>query len=212
MQSTAFFEKKISLTPKDVNTLKTGTIEQLLTVKSKEQMENKCSEHGFILPGSLKLLSRSMGYFESARFTGDAVYYVKLEGTVVYPVDGVQVVGEVIRKNKVRLGGAVVSNGRSSVRVVKNAGNGVVSPTCFRLIFEEIASAEVDSNAVHEARVAQEESRSDGSAWSEIGSQNVSMAPCVLVILIVAKKPNKPRVRRVRRLEWRVVHVAATRL
>jgi hypothetical protein len=44
-----------------------------------------------------------MGYFESARFTGDAVYYVKLEGKIVYPADGVRVVGEVIRKNKMGL-------------------------------------------------------------------------------------------------------------
>jgi hypothetical protein len=44
-----------------------------------------------------------MGYFESARFTGDAVYYVKLEGKIVYPADGVRVIGEVIRKNKMGL-------------------------------------------------------------------------------------------------------------
>jgi hypothetical protein len=103
MESTAFFEKKIGLTPTDFNKLKDVPIEEILTTKSKEIMENKCSEHGFVLPGSIKLLSRSMGYFEAARFTGDAVYYVKLEGRVVYPADGVRVVGNVIRKNKMGL-------------------------------------------------------------------------------------------------------------
>jgi hypothetical protein len=44
-----------------------------------------------------------MGYFESARFTGDAIYYVKLEGKVIYPIDGKRIVGEVIRKNKMGL-------------------------------------------------------------------------------------------------------------
>ena len=44
-----------------------------------------------------------MGYFEAARFTGDAIYYVKLQGTVIYPVDGIRVKGEVIRKNKMGL-------------------------------------------------------------------------------------------------------------
>jgi hypothetical protein len=44
-----------------------------------------------------------MGYFEAARFTGDAIYYVKLEGKVIYPVDGIRVTGEVIRKNKMGL-------------------------------------------------------------------------------------------------------------
>jgi len=104
MESTAFFEKKLSLTPSDFNRVKTDqSIEELLTQKAKDSIENKCSEQGFVLPGSLRLLSRSMGYFESARFTGDAVYYVKLEGRIIYPVDGIRVVGEVIRKNKMGL-------------------------------------------------------------------------------------------------------------
>jgi hypothetical protein len=103
METTAFFEKKINLTPSDFNKVKTNSIEDLLFAKSKNLMENKCSEQGFVLPGSVKLISRSMGYFEQGRFTGDAVYYVKLEGTVVYPADSIRVIGEVIRKNKMGL-------------------------------------------------------------------------------------------------------------
>jgi len=103
MESTAFFEKKISLTPSDFNEVKSTPIEEILLRKACESVENKCSEQGFVLPGSLQLLSRSMGYFESARFTGDAIYYVKLEGKVIYPVEGVQVLGRVIRKNKMGL-------------------------------------------------------------------------------------------------------------
>ena len=103
MESTAFFEKKISLTPSDFNEVKSTPIEEILLRKAREMVEKKCSEQGFVLPGSLQLLSRSMGYFESARFTGDAIYYLKLEGKVVYPVEGVQVLGRVIRKNKMGL-------------------------------------------------------------------------------------------------------------
>jgi len=103
MESTAFFEKKIGLTPTDLNKLKNVPIDSILLTKSKELIENKCSEHGFVLPGSLKLISRSMGYFESARFTGDAIYYVKLEGKIIYPADGVRIIGEVIRNNKMGL-------------------------------------------------------------------------------------------------------------
>ena len=103
MESTAFFEKKISLTPSDFNLLKKVSIEELLLKRAIEKTENKCSEHGFVLPGSIKVISRSMGYFESARFTGDANYYVKLEAKVIYPADGVRVTGQVIRKNKMGL-------------------------------------------------------------------------------------------------------------
>jgi hypothetical protein len=103
MESTAFFEKKINLSPGEFNEVKKESIESLLEKKAKQLIENKCSEQGFVLPGSVKLLSRSMGYFEAARFTGDAVYYVKLEGKIIYPSDGDRVVGEVIRKNKMGL-------------------------------------------------------------------------------------------------------------
>jgi hypothetical protein len=103
MESVAFFEKKISLSPSEFNEIKNNSIDSLLEKKAKELVENKCSEQGFILSGTVKLLSRSMGYFESARFTGDSVYYVKLEGKVIYPADGIRVIGEVIRKNKMGL-------------------------------------------------------------------------------------------------------------
>ena len=103
MESTVFFEKKLSLTPLDFNRLKNQSLDDLLIKKGMDLLEGKCSEHGFVLPGSIKLVSRSLGYFESARFTGDAVYYVKLEGRVIYPVDGHELVGEVIRKNKMGL-------------------------------------------------------------------------------------------------------------
>jgi len=103
METTAFFEKKLSLTPSDFNKVKSLSVDVILLQKAKDSMEKKCSEQGFVLPGTIEMLSRSMGYFEAARFTGDAIYYVKLQGTVIYPVDGIRVKGEVIRKNKMGL-------------------------------------------------------------------------------------------------------------
>jgi hypothetical protein len=103
MESTAFFEKKINLSPGEFNQVKHESIDSLLEKKAKQLIENKCSEQGFVVPGTIKLISRSMGYFEAARFTGDANYYLKLEGKIVYPADGVRVICEVIRKNKMGL-------------------------------------------------------------------------------------------------------------
>jgi DNA-directed RNA polymerase subunit E'/Rpb7 len=113
MESVAFFEKKLSLLPQEFNEVKSNSMDDILLKKAKETMENKCSEQGFVLPGSIVLHSRSMGYFEAARFTGDAVYYVKLEGKVIYPVDGIRVTGEVIRKNKMGL----YVNYRDAIRI-----------------------------------------------------------------------------------------------
>jgi len=92
MESVAFFEKKVNLRPNDLNRIGEYTVNDLLEQKVRGLLENKCSEHGFVLPDSVRLLSHSMGYFEPARFTGDAVYYVKAE-----------VEGEVLRKNKMGL-------------------------------------------------------------------------------------------------------------
>jgi hypothetical protein len=103
MESTVFFEKKISLTPKDLNKIKTQSVDELITAKGKELVEGKCSEHGFVLPGSITLISHSMGYYESARFTGDTNYYAKFKCNVIYPADTIRVTGEVIRKNKMGL-------------------------------------------------------------------------------------------------------------
>ena len=44
MESTAFFEKKISLTPSDFNKLKKTTIDDILLSKAKEQMEKSKME------------------------------------------------------------------------------------------------------------------------------------------------------------------------
>ena len=104
MEITAFFEKKVSLNAKDLNKVgASNTVADLLIQKLSAMMDSKCSEHGYVLPGTLELISRSVGYFEAARFTGDAVYYVKSKGQVLYPTDGVRVVGEVTRKNKMGL-------------------------------------------------------------------------------------------------------------
>ena len=113
MEVTAFFEKKISLTPAQLNDVKKTPIESLLLKKAQELMEGRCSDQGFVMPGTLQVLSRSMGYFESARFTGDVNYYVKVQARVVYPVDGIRVSGEVIRKNKMGL----YVNHRDAIRI-----------------------------------------------------------------------------------------------
>jgi hypothetical protein len=116
MESTAYFEKKISLSPTTIfnKVGRDNNLDALLLQQLKEKLEDKCSEHGFVLPGTLQLISRSMGYFEAGRFTGDAVFYVKAEGKVIYPADGIRVIGEVSRKNNM---GLIVSYKNNSLRI-----------------------------------------------------------------------------------------------
>ena len=99
MEHTAIFEEQVSLTPKDMRD-KVASVEALVQDKLQARLEGRCSRHGFVQPGSIKVLSRSMGSMEKGRFTGSFIFYVQAEGNVLNPPDGVVIEGEVIRKNK----------------------------------------------------------------------------------------------------------------
>jgi DNA-directed RNA polymerase subunit E'/Rpb7 len=102
MEQLAIFEEKVALSPNQLHGNITG-FDDILMRKLKGQLEGKCSKHGFVLPGSLKLLSRSYGYMERGTFTSDTMYYIKAEGTVYNPPNGTVVEGVVIRKSKAGL-------------------------------------------------------------------------------------------------------------
>jgi DNA-directed RNA polymerase subunit E'/Rpb7 len=99
MEQVAVFQEKIPLTPKDLRNDITS-IDTILEEKLRVKMENRCSPHGFVLPGTIKILSRAMGYLERGRFTGNILFDVQAEGKILNPPDGFVLEGEVIRKNK----------------------------------------------------------------------------------------------------------------
>ena len=104
MRTRAIFERKVGLFPKDLNTVtNAGVIDTLLLNKVKESMEGRCSQHGWVIPGTLKILSRSMCQNESGRFTGAMVSWIQAEGDVYYPSDKMEIIGEVLKKNKMGL-------------------------------------------------------------------------------------------------------------
>ena len=100
MESEAIFEQRIVLTPNDINNIENSPINELVIGKLREAIENKCSKHGFVLPGTLEILSRSLGRVENGRFTGSFVYQVQARGKVLVPVDGVRIRGTILKKNK----------------------------------------------------------------------------------------------------------------
>jgi DNA-directed RNA polymerase subunit E'/Rpb7 len=99
MQHTAIFEEQVPLTPKDMRD-EIESIDDILQKKLQLKLEGRCSHHGFVLPGSVKILSRSMGVLEKGRFTGSILFHVHAEGDVLNPPEGTIIEGEVIRKNK----------------------------------------------------------------------------------------------------------------
>jgi DNA-directed RNA polymerase subunit E'/Rpb7 len=99
MNHIAIFEEQVALTPKDM-CREIESIDTLLAEKLQTKLEGKCSKHGFVVTGTLKVLSRSMGAMERGRFTGSILYYIQASAEVLNPPEGIQIAGVVIRKNK----------------------------------------------------------------------------------------------------------------
>ena len=99
MEQIAVFQEKVVISPIDLHAEITS-FDDILMGKLKKQLEGKCSRHGYVIPGSLELLSRSMGSAEKGRATADFIYFIKAQGKVYNPPDGLIVEGEVSLKNK----------------------------------------------------------------------------------------------------------------
>ncbi len=103
METTVVFEEKVAITPSDLNKLRDKTLDELLLKRFANANEGRCSVHGWVVPGSLKIISRSMAHIEAGRFTGDLVSWMQVEGSVIYPIDGVRLKAMVLKKNKMGL-------------------------------------------------------------------------------------------------------------
>jgi len=103
MESTVVFEEKVAVNPSDFNKMAKLSLNDIVLKKFAETREGRCSTHGWVIPGSLQIVSRSMAQIEGGRFTGDLVSWVQIEGKVIYPVDGARLEGIVLKKNKMGL-------------------------------------------------------------------------------------------------------------
>jgi ribA/ribD-fused uncharacterized protein len=114
MEVQSSFETKVTLSPEDLTLLANhksrddrakrrdgyGSIDQLIEKKIKESYEGKCSRSGYVLPNTVKLLSRSVGMIEKGRFTGDILFYAEATCQVYQPPEGVILGGRVTHKNR----------------------------------------------------------------------------------------------------------------
>lgn len=113
MEYVAVFEEQLALTSVDLKK-NIESIDNILENKLKQRLEGKCSKHGFVIPDTVQILSRSMGALERGRFTGDILFHVQAEGTVINPPDGHILQGDIIRKNKMGL----YVNYKDAIRVI----------------------------------------------------------------------------------------------
>jgi hypothetical protein len=99
METEAFFQEKVYLTPKDLRN-DIESVDDILVLKLKERLEQRCSPHGYVMPGTLEILTRSTGMVDAGRFSGDWAFLVKAKGHVLNPPEGTMVEVEVLKSNK----------------------------------------------------------------------------------------------------------------
>jgi DNA-directed RNA polymerase subunit E'/Rpb7 len=101
MYQTMYLDQRVSLTPVELNILTdAASIQNLLETKLRETYEGRCNANGYVRPGSIKLLGRSMGCAENGRFTGNMIYDCKISCEVLHPTVGSEVEVRVIKVNR----------------------------------------------------------------------------------------------------------------
>jgi hypothetical protein len=103
MEQIAVFEEKVAMSPKDMNRVSEESIDDIILEHLRANIEGKCSLHGYVVPNSLELLSRSIGSLENGRFTGNVLFHVQAQGKVYNPSNGLEIDVEIIKKNKMGL-------------------------------------------------------------------------------------------------------------
>jgi len=104
MYKTVLLEERVTLNPSDTNSKdnvgSSDFIKNKLLDRLKTKIEGKCISSGFVKPDSLEILHRSMGTAENGRFTGNWIYYVKMQCKVFHPETNTPVTCKVIKVNK----------------------------------------------------------------------------------------------------------------
>lgn len=101
MYRTMFLDDRMAVSPSELNQLKTAEdFQELLLTKLRERMEGKCNSNGYVKPGSIEILDRTIGECENGRFTGNLLYDCKIKCDVLYPTADSVVDAYVIKVTK----------------------------------------------------------------------------------------------------------------
>lgn len=101
MFHTIYLDERVALTPSELNIIRSSDgIKEIILTKLREKHAGKCNANGYVRPGSIELLGRSMGVAENGRFTGNLLYDCKIKCEVLYPTAGTVIEGMVLKVNK----------------------------------------------------------------------------------------------------------------
>jgi len=86
MYRTVYLDDRMAVSPSELNQLKSADdFQELLLTKLRERMEGKCNANGYVRPGSIEILDRTIGECENGRFTGNLLYDCKIKCDVLFP-------------------------------------------------------------------------------------------------------------------------------
>jgi DNA-directed RNA polymerase subunit E'/Rpb7 len=84
LYKSVLLEEYIYLKPADLN----NKIDEIILQKLKRKVEGKCIRVGYVIPGSLKILTRSLGIINNSNFDGITMYKIKFSVDVCNPAIG----------------------------------------------------------------------------------------------------------------------------
>ena len=97
----------------------TSNFEQVITTAAKFKLEGKICKSGYVRPDSVLVLSRSLGYYNSAHFQGQVTFDVELVCDICNPVRGDTIFCEVVNLHQYGLRANAGDNSEISVYVMR---------------------------------------------------------------------------------------------
>jgi DNA-directed RNA polymerase subunit E'/Rpb7 len=93
------FNTTVHLKPNEIG----ANIDEIIHEKTKQNLENMCSKHGYIKQGSIKIIKRSIGKLVVSHFNGNITYDLQCIGEICNPAQGSIVKCRVKAKNTLGL-------------------------------------------------------------------------------------------------------------
>jgi DNA-directed RNA polymerase subunit E'/Rpb7 len=106
-----FIDQRVALKPTEFQDA-ASDIDAYLVDKIRKDLEGQCCSHGYVRPGSVQILARSMGQAEHGRFTGDFLYYCKVRIMCLLPHADQIIEARILKMNKLGGYALVVDEGR----------------------------------------------------------------------------------------------------
>jgi hypothetical protein len=107
-----YLDQRIPLSPTEFRDA-AADIDTYLLKKMRKGMEGQCCAHGYVNPGSMQILARSMGQAEHGRFTADFLFHCKVRINCLLPHADQIVECRILKMNKIGAYVLLVDGGKT---------------------------------------------------------------------------------------------------